>query len=223
MDFERLQDGYRGSRARDYNRRRERTALYQREQDTIDGFLAQLPQGSSIVDVPVGTGRYLELYKKHALKVTGLDVSEDMLAEAGKEAGALSLGATLRREDIRHIAAPDGGFDCVLCMRFLNWLDTAGLEIVMAELTRVARSHLILGVHSKLTHPKIKSRSLWRAAKAYKKTLSQRIRGTERSAHDETMTRALFARHGLAIADVKSIDPKDDGTDYLVYLLRRGA
>jgi ubiquinone/menaquinone biosynthesis C-methylase UbiE len=222
MDFERLQDRYRGSRARDYNRRRERTALYQREQDTIDGFLAQLPEGSSIVDVPVGTGRYLELYKKHNLAVTGLDVSEDMLAEAREEAATLSLDVALRREDIRHIAAPDGGFDTVLCMRFLNWLDTAGLETVMTELTRVAGSHLILGVHSKLTNPTVKRRSVWRALNAYKKTLSQRIRGTERSAHDEAMTRALFARHGLAIADVKSIDPKDDGTDYLVYLLRRG-
>jgi ubiquinone/menaquinone biosynthesis C-methylase UbiE len=222
MDFERLQDRYRGSRARDYNRRRERTALYQREQDTIDAFLAQLPEGSSIVDVPVGTGRYLELYKKHNLAVTGLDVSDDMLAEARTQAATLDLGATLRREDIRHIAAPDGGFDTVLCMRFLNWLDTAGLEIVLAELTRVARTHLILGVHSKLANPKIRNRSLWRAANAYKKKLSQRLRGTERSAHDEAMTCALFARHHLKIIDVKSIDPKDDGTDYLVYLLRRG-
>jgi ubiquinone/menaquinone biosynthesis C-methylase UbiE len=222
MDFERLQDRYRGSRARDYNRRRERTALYDREQATIDAFLAQVPQGSSLVDVPVGTGRYLELYKKHNLAVTGLDVSDDMLAEARAEADALSLAATLRREDVRHISVPDGGFDTVLCMRFLNWLDTAGLETVMTELVRVARSHLILGVHSKLTNPKIKSRSLWRTLKAYKKTLSQRIRGTERSAHDQTMTLALFARRGLSIVEVRSIDPKDDGTDYLVYLLRRG-
>jgi ubiquinone/menaquinone biosynthesis C-methylase UbiE len=223
MDFERLQDRYRGSRARDYNRRRERTALYQREQDTVDRFLAQLPKRSSIVDVPVGTGRYLELYKKYNFAVTGLDASEAMLTEASIEAGALSLQTTLRKGDIRHIDAPDSNFDIVLCMRFLNWLDTAGLKIVLAELTRVARSHLILGVHSKLANPKIKSRSLWRAAKAYKKTISQRIRGTERSAHDEKLTRELFADHGLAIVDVKSIDPKDDGTDYLVYLLRRGS
>jgi ubiquinone/menaquinone biosynthesis C-methylase UbiE len=223
MDFERLKERYHGTRARDYNRRRERTALYDREQDTIDGFLERLPKGSSIVDVPVGTGRYFELYKKHGLVVTGLDVSEDMLAEASGGADSLLLDATLRREDIRHISAPDNAFGAVLCMRFLNWLDAAGFELVLAELTRVTGKYLILGVHSRIANPKIKKRSLWRTAKAYKKTLSQRLRGTERSAHDEAFTRALFAQRNLVIEDVKSIDPKDDGTDYLIYLLRHGA
>ena len=48
--------------------------------------LFELPAGSHIVDIGCGTGRHAVGLAKHGLKVTGVDISEGMLAQARKAA-----------------------------------------------------------------------------------------------------------------------------------------
>src|ERR1700722_6805388 len=123
MDFEKLATRYQGPLARKYDSRRRHGAQWLREQAAVEALLARLPAGSTLLDIPAGTGRFIPLYKNHALRASGMDSSADMLAEAQSKANEIGFAIDLRTADIRRIDAPDASFDCVLCMRFLNWVD----------------------------------------------------------------------------------------------------
>ena len=42
-------------------------------------FLAKSKNLNSIIDIPIGTGRFLEFYKKYTFDIYGVDISADML------------------------------------------------------------------------------------------------------------------------------------------------
>src|ERR1700734_434447 len=146
MGFEKLSTDYTGGVAASYEAERTGGPEWPKEQAVVERFLATLPAGATIVDVPVGTGRFLEFYKKFNLSPTGLDISLDMLASAKAKADGLGLEATLKKGDIRRIDALDKSFDAALCVRFVNWIDFTSMAAVLGELDRVARSTLILSV-----------------------------------------------------------------------------
>lgn len=110
-------------------------------------MLADVRRGGRLLDVPVGTGRFLGLYEGLGVRVVGIDLSEDMLREAGKklrghEWDFCSLwkgSATELDYETRH-------FDTAVCVRFLNLIDEKSLRLVMAELFRVTRSRIVLTI-----------------------------------------------------------------------------
>jgi len=61
---------------------------WRREQEVVASFLKELPRGAIILDVPVGTGRFIPCYRETALRWYGLDISRDMLREAKRTAVA---------------------------------------------------------------------------------------------------------------------------------------
>jgi ubiquinone/menaquinone biosynthesis C-methylase UbiE len=220
MDFEKLATRYRGPLARKYDRRRKTGDQWLREQSAVEAFLSSLPAGSTVLDIPAGTGRFIPLYKKYGLKASGMDSSADMLAEAQRKANDIGLAIDLRTSDIRKIEVADGGFDCVLCMRFLNWVDPEGLQIVLAELTRVAKSHLILGIRC-TTDSAPQKISPWRRMLQQRKLRRQERKGAKRYKHDDAAVRDLFAGLRLAISEMKVLERRSDNTEYRIYLLSR--
>ena len=80
-------------------------------------------EGKSVFDMPVGTGRFLDLYKKHHMSVIGMDRSGDMLKETQSEATSMGLDdLTLILGDATNFNAKKVKSDIVICTRFLNWL-----------------------------------------------------------------------------------------------------
>jgi ubiquinone/menaquinone biosynthesis C-methylase UbiE len=174
------------------------------------------PRGASLLDTPVGTGRFLPFYKKYDFRVTGLDISLDMLAAAKRNATALGLDIALAKGDIRRIDVSDRSFEAALCVRFVNWVDFAGMEAALAELSRVARSALIVSVR------------VWPTPKTLVQRLGQRRtsfrrRRADLNFHNQEATEALFARLGFAIADSEVVRQRRDQTSYIHYLLWRTA
>jgi ubiquinone/menaquinone biosynthesis C-methylase UbiE len=224
MDFEKLATRYRGPLAQKYDSRRRRGAQWLGEQKAVEALLADLPTGSSILDIPAGTGRFIELYKKYGLRASGMDSSADMLAEAQRKANEIHFAIDLRTADIRAIAAADASFDCVLCMRFLNWVDPDGLKIVLAELARVAKSHLILGIRCAVDEADAKPQRIspWRRLIEQRKLRRQERKGAKRYKHDQRAVQSLFAGVGLTVKDVKPLEQRSDNTEYRIYLLARG-
>jgi ubiquinone/menaquinone biosynthesis C-methylase UbiE len=214
MEFAKLATHYTGGTAQGYEAERTVGPEWPREQAIADEFLSRLTAGATIVDIPVGTGRFLEFYKKHELRPTGLDISLDMLAEAKGKAAALNLDATLIEGDIRKIAAPDKSFDAALCVRFVNWVDFAGFEAALTELSRVARSTVILSVR---VWPAPKTFGQW----LHKSWITFRRRRADLNFHNEEATLALFARLGFAVADSQTVRTRKDRTRYMFYYLRR--
>lgn len=212
-DFQRLTRRYTGDTAQHYDARRSGSAKWQAEQAIVERLLSRLAAGASLVDIPVGTGRFLRLYRQLGLAATGMDVSDDMLARAREKHTDLPL----RRGDIRAIDAADGAYDCALCIRFLNWIDTEPFEAVIRELARVSRRHVIVGVRS--------------FAPSSRLTLRRRLRQrwTRRQphvegqivVHDHDAVHAAFHAARLIVESASCVERSPDGTDYEIYHLTK--
>lgn len=80
---------YFGETAATYDATRTPKATTQKDQARVENYLASLPTGSSVIDIPAGTGRFIQFCVNHRLNYTGVDISPDMLkmAEAKIPAG----------------------------------------------------------------------------------------------------------------------------------------
>ena len=225
MDLDKLATRYHGNVAQQYDARRDRTVQWDREQAGLAAILGTLDRGSTIVDIPVGTGRFLEIYAEHGLRATGLDISTDMLDQARTKATSLGLAMDLRKSDIRNIDAPDDAFDAALCVRFLNWIDLAGLDAAIGQLARVARSHVLCAIrhYAPLGDLNVPTR---RGALRLAKQVVTRVRKrfTMKGGlvfHEKREIDGVLARHGLEVVSATCIEHRSDGTDYYVYHLRK--
>lgn len=93
---------------------------------------------SRILEIGVGTGISLPLYdRKH--RITGIDLSEDMLLRARKRVAeeGLSHVEALDVGDAGALAFPDGGFDAVMAMFVITVVPEP--QKVLAEMERVVR------------------------------------------------------------------------------------
>lgn len=214
MEFEQLATRYTGAMAKDYDAERKGSADWENENVIIDEFMRQIPREATVIDIPVGTGRFIEFYKRHALKPTGFDISNDMLAAANQKAGQFGVDAALKSGDIRKIDAHDKSFDAGVCVRFVNWVDFEGFKAAVAELDRVVRSILITTVRVQYTPDSaIESlRQRWMAI---------RRRNAKLHLHNKDEVEAVFRAHGFRVADMRVVRHRRDKSSYLVYLLKR--
>lgn len=112
---------------------------YARIRRTLADGLAPLP-GQKILDVGCGTGddalELADLVGADGL-VVGTDISEAMVAEARRRTGDSRLPVEFKRDDVRKLAFPDGGFDGVRAKLVL--MHCADVQAAAAELLRVTR------------------------------------------------------------------------------------
>jgi len=144
-------DTYYGSRAEDYLAKRHQQEYWHLEQKQIVKMLSQLPKGSSVLDVPFGTGRFVKDYLQNEFNVTGLDASEDMLKVAKKELGELFNKINVSVGDATQLPYPDQSFDYVVCIRFLTHIvNYEQARAVLREFRRITRNQLILQLRMRL-------------------------------------------------------------------------
>lgn len=95
-------------------------------------------RGGDVLEVGVGTGLSLEGYDT-ALRITGVDYSDDMLRKARARVARLGLHnvVDLRQMDARHLDFDDASFDTVAAMHVLSVVPDPAR--VMAEIARVLR------------------------------------------------------------------------------------
>jgi phosphatidylethanolamine/phosphatidyl-N-methylethanolamine N-methyltransferase len=95
-------------------------------------------QGGSVLEVGVGTGLALDYYAPH-VRVTGIDLSSEMLREAEARAQKRGLRnlVALSRMDAREIRFPAASFDHVAAMHIMSVVPEP--ERVLNELARVCR------------------------------------------------------------------------------------
>lgn len=134
---------YRGRKAATYEAIRTRQARWHWENEHVERALRALAP-VSVLDCPVGTGRFLPLYRKLGCDVRGVDASEEMLALARRKSrGYVSL-------EIGDASDLDSGYeaayDVVVCVRFFDLIDEDAMLKVMRELCRVARRAVILTI-----------------------------------------------------------------------------
>jgi ubiquinone/menaquinone biosynthesis C-methylase UbiE len=147
---------YTGSKAFNYDSRREGTRKWELENDALESIF---PHAKTVLDVPCGTGRFIPFYLSRGIEVTGIDLSADMLEIASRKGRAhLGLG------DIRSLNFQNKSFDVAVCVRLTGWLNPQDLRAATSELLRVA-GKAIIGIRTadKASH---KGR-LWTHSKDY--------------------------------------------------------
>lgn len=133
-------DTYRGKMAEQYLQRRVTQEYWMLEQRTMDRLLASLPRCQAVLDVPIGTGRFVPLYLARGLEVFGLDRSPDMLSVARRELKELFLRCRMQIGDAQRLPYRDAAFDLVVSFRFLSHVVSfAEAKAALGELRRVAR------------------------------------------------------------------------------------
>lgn len=87
-----------------------------------DELMQHFPAGEQlrILDIGTGPGFYAIILAERGYAVTAVDVSEGMLAEARRNAGALANRITFLPMDAQRLDFPDGSFD-VIVTRNLTW------------------------------------------------------------------------------------------------------
>lgn len=141
---------YLGEDASHYEAKRIGTLKWLGEDRKVKEFLADLPKGTSILDIPCGTGRFFPFYHEKRFIVLGMDISPDMVAEAKKRAGNDIL---VQVGSIFNIIGACRAFEVVVCIRFLNLIEAADLQHALAEMQHVARSRVIFTLRVRQKNP----------------------------------------------------------------------
>jgi len=106
--------------------------------------------GSTVLDVPCGSGKVVSGLTSQGFTVTGLDSSSDMLLRIPQ---ADSRNIHIVKGNILALPFKDSSFDIVLCHRFLHRIPLSHRGGVLSEIHRVCKESLIVyyGVTSGLT------------------------------------------------------------------------
>ena len=110
------------------------------EERAMLGLMPDTLHGQAVLDVGCGSGRYmLHALRRGAARVTGVDLSPQMLERAGTELAALHADApvALVQGSLAALPLPDAQADLTVCGLVVGHLDD--LRQSLAELRRVTR------------------------------------------------------------------------------------
>ena len=132
---------YQGAGAKQYEAHRKGQAKWQWENRVVADILARIGgEVASVIDAPVGTGRFLSLYRVPAI---GYDVSSDMLNVAREK----HAEARLVKLDLLRDAIPARA-DLVVSVRFLNLVDTQAAMLVLGKLLDASDKYALFTVRT---------------------------------------------------------------------------
>ena len=142
--------GYKDKTAEEYDRKRSKRKKWKREMAAMQALAAGFEPGASVMDIPVGTGRFLPLYLSGRHAVYGIDISGDMLRQAMEKRSPGHNHVYMVMGEAEYIPFPDKSIDYAVCIRLLNWVTKPVFNQVVTELLRVARKGIILGYRSEV-------------------------------------------------------------------------
>lgn len=142
--------GYKDKTAEDYDRKRSKRKKWKREMAAVQTLTSAFEPGASVLDIPLGTGRFLPLYLNGGRTVYGIDISADMLRHAREKSSPGAGHVFMVLGEAEHIPLPDKSIDYAVCIRLLNWVTEPVFKEVVKELLRVTRKGIILGYRSEV-------------------------------------------------------------------------
>jgi len=138
--LEKVTKQYRGKMASGYDEKRLKQRRWHEEHRIVEEMLVTA-KAKYVLDMPVGTGRFIPLYRKLKIAGVGIDSSEEMVALAKKKNKGEIL--VLRTGNGAKLEYDKPAFDTCVCVRFLNLIEPGSLATVMSEISRVTTKNLI--------------------------------------------------------------------------------
>jgi ubiquinone/menaquinone biosynthesis C-methylase UbiE len=135
----------------EYEKRRFAGALGRRrwaaEQQALGRVFDRLPASSTVLDCPVGNGRWAEQLLRRGHRVTGVDVSQAMLDAASERMQRIAAGggepARLLLGDAENLQFPSSSFDVVFSHALTKHLPADVQDRAFAEFARVSRQAVV--------------------------------------------------------------------------------
>lgn len=145
---------YVGDIARSYDDDRISEEMWRLEDSWLTEFLSNIPKDSAVVDLPVGTGRFIDLYKKlNLLKVTGIDASKDMIAVAEQKKILCKHPIDLIQGSSESINLADKSVNYLVCFRLFHLLPNNSKSETLKEFARVVNGLVLLHVYTNILIP----------------------------------------------------------------------
>jgi ubiquinone/menaquinone biosynthesis C-methylase UbiE len=220
-----LVEQYSGQGATGYDDQRVGTKRFKAEEEAFDKLFA-LASPKTVLDIPVGTGRWFPAYVHAQVAVLGIDASKDMLQEAGKKLQKLGArGIELTKGDAFDRAFFESlgrRFDLVVCVRFLNWIPSERVATVLANLDAVAENHVLIGVGvlqgSKGSLKRLRAKlTLWST------NIRRKRQGrAQEHVHDPTLIATLTDNLGWKEVERSYIFSRNGRDSYFVLYRRKG-
>lgn len=154
---------YTGNVATGYDEKREKSAKWIEENEIIHKLLEPIPDGSWVLDAPIGTGRFLAHYAERGFLVNGLDLSEDMLKIAHDKAPE-NITLNLFKGSVTDLEGLlDKCVDVTVMVRVSRWLSPDEFIQALLEAGRVTRKRIITTARVR-NHPHARTHAMINAA-----------------------------------------------------------
>jgi hypothetical protein len=217
---ERFAARYSGEGATAYEHIR-RDAKWDREEKAFDE-LYSLVRPKSVLDCPVGTGRFIDRYVRDGVRALGADLSPDMLAEAARK---IPPGADIRllRADILEpnvSSALGRDHDLIVCVRFVYALPRDDLTTLFRNFAATGARHLLVGVRMWAEGGGLLRPALSRIWNAEKRRPRWPL-GRRRYVPKERRLIDIFAAAGWEVVQRREITAEADAFGRYFFLLRR--
>lgn len=200
-------DHYHGDVAKGYLEKRLKQPSWHREQEVVQAMLDQFPDGIKVLDIAIGTGRFVDMYLAKNMSVDGIDISQDMLAAAREALGASYDRCRMTLGSADALPYEDQSFDLVVCFRFFGLIPLAMARRVLTQIERVSRGPMIIRVPVRIG-----------AAVTAPVDDDQPVQGQL----SEPELADMFAQHGFEVS-ARHVVEKRPQVEFVVYLLSRRA
>lgn len=136
---------YHGRKAETYESVRTKQIRWGLENDEVRRML-EMVKPTTVLDVPVGTGRFIPMYVYVKTKVViGVDISDEMLNQAQEKATRAvrrnRIAIYLKNRDVLKMAIDP--VDVSVCVRFLDLIEEDAMQKVMRKLMRCSTRAII--------------------------------------------------------------------------------
>lgn len=221
-----LEGYYEGAVVSAYEQDRLTQASWHAETRAFESYLdeAALPVGSRVLDVPIGTGRFIETFARRGFSIIGRDISADMVASSLKRIKNMGVeGADIAVGDGTNLDLGDKGVEMAVTVRFLVHLELPMVDKVLAELARVSSKFVI--AHVRLESPgaiNAFKRAMSRTSKSLRGGGSKKVSDKSATIHRPGDVHALFAKHRLSVLRDTNVNPTSKGYESRLYLLKVG-
>jgi hypothetical protein len=219
---ERFARRYAGREAAQYESARA-GAKWATEETVFDQLYARVAP-RTVLDCPVGTGRFLDRYIRDGVAVLGVDLSDDMLAQAADKLPPGS-GVRLVRADVldaAQTASLGRDHDLIVCVRFVYGVEKRRLPLLFRNFQATGARHLLVGVRLWPPGTGWGEYLRWHFWNADRKR--PRWRGRfNRYIPTEARLHALFEATGWEVLERRPVEENDPVGRYFYLLRNQGA
>lgn len=222
MNKKELIEQYSNVNAVQYDERRKKNRKWVRENEIIEEVSTNIQPGDSVLDIPVGTGRFLKNFVDRSAVVSGADFSEDMLKEARGRIKRIEHPVHVFKMDLLSDERLSTSFDWVVCIRIINWFNHYNCIKAVCNLAALSNRNVVLGIRLAESGRIIEiKRSLGHLYRTIRAIVSKKEAKPAQFLHRKNKFYKLLDRLDLKIKECFVVDDSRKDSVYYIFWLEK--